>query len=59
MAVRARPNAVLKPGVGDCGSRPLGWGTTSLGYDVAEALIRRSAGADRIRGLRGVQAGQL
>jgi hypothetical protein len=50
---------MLKPGVGDCGSRPLGWGTTSLGYDVAEALIRRSAGADRIRGLRGVQAGQL
>lgn len=36
-----------------------GLGTTSLGYDVAEALIRRSAGADRIRGLRGVQAGQL
>jgi len=33
--------------------------TAGLGYDVAEALIRRSAGADRIRGLRGVQAGQL
>ena len=36
-----------------------GLGTTSLGYDVADALIRRSAGADRIRGLRGVHAGQL